>query len=90
MTPTAELGLATIAQYHDEPYGLWRQYTFKHRLNQERIAKLLSVIQDWDLFLAFLIVDGCTEGKSREPLHWFFEQIRGKVESRFTEEDILE
>jgi hypothetical protein len=39
--------------------------------------------------LAFNIIDGCTEGKSREPLHWFFKEVQGKVESRFTENNIL-
>jgi len=42
-----------------------------------------------NLFLAFTIVDGCTEGKGREPLQWLFEQVAGKVASKFTTADIL-
>lgn len=79
---------ATV-QHHDEPFALWRQFVAKGELNQERMTALLNGIRDWDLFLAFLIVDGCTEGKSREPLRWFFQQVAGRVQSQFTEADIL-
>jgi len=41
-------------------------------------------LHDWNLFPAFSIVDGCTAGKSREPLHWLFREIAGKVESQIT------
>src|SRR5262249_32463599 len=64
--------LLAMVQYHDEPFALWRQFEAKGRCNQERFAALLSNIKDWNLFLAFCIIDGCTEGKSREPLAWFF------------------
>jgi hypothetical protein len=43
---------------------------------------LLDVIEVWDLFLEFLIVDGCTDGKSTEPLDWFFAEVNERVESR--------
>jgi hypothetical protein len=46
-------------------------------------------IRDWNLFLAFSIIDGCTAGKTREPLHWWFREVAGKVESRFTADDII-
>jgi hypothetical protein len=80
--------LLAIAQYHDEPYALWRQFRFKGICDQERWASLLGRVRDWDLFLAFLIVDGCTEGKSREPLRWFFDEVEGTVKSRFAVADI--
>ena len=81
--------LSAIMQYHDEPYAIFRQTTGKRGPNQERFDALLANIKDWDLFLAFLIVDGCTVGKPRDPLHWFFAQIDGKVESQFSAGDIL-
>ena len=56
---------------------------------QDRWNALLRGINDWNLFLAFNIIDGCTEGKGREPLRWLFEQVAGKVESSFTAADIL-
>jgi hypothetical protein len=55
----------------------------------QRLTALLNAIRDWNLFLAFNIVDSCTEGKDREPLRWLFQQVAGKVESQFTETDIL-
>ena len=81
--------LQTIAQYHDEPYALWRQHEHKGVVSETRMETLLRVIDDWDLFLAFLIVDGCTEGKSRAPLEWFLNSIEGRVATRFSVEDIL-
>jgi len=81
--------LLTIVQFHDEPYALWRQVQSKGKFNQERFGSLLSTIRDWNLFLAFCIIDGSTAGKSREPLRWLFEQVKGKVQSRIRAEDIL-
>jgi hypothetical protein len=51
---------------------------------------LLSAIKDWNLFLAFNIIDGCTAGKSRKPLQWLFREVAGKVESKFAEADFIE
>jgi len=39
--------------------------------------------------LAFSIVDGCTNGKSREPLRWLFEQVASKEQSELSAADIL-
>jgi hypothetical protein len=81
--------LLAMVQYHDEPFALWRQFDAKGKCNQERLAALLTNIADWNLFLAFNIIDGCTEGKSREPLRWFFSEVDGKVVSGFTADDIV-
>jgi hypothetical protein len=81
--------LLAIVQYHDEPYALWQRFKSKGNCNSDRFASLLNAIPDWDLFLAFNIIDGCTAGKSREPLRWFFGEVCGKVASRFTAADIL-
>ena len=80
--------MLAMVQYHDEPFALWRQFEAKGKVNEQRLAALLSAIRDWNLFLAFNIVDGCTEGKEREPLHWLFQQVTGKVQSQFSESDI--
>ena len=82
--------LLAIAQYHDEPFALYRQVQRKGRYDQQRFRRLLETIDDWDTFLAFNLIDGCTAGKTREPLHWLFREVAGKVESKFTEADILE
>lgn len=81
--------LLAMIQYHDEPFALWRQVEAKGQYNQERLATLLNNIRDWNVFLAFNIIDGCTEGKNREPLKWLFAEVSGKVESKFTVDDIL-
>jgi len=81
--------LLTIMQYHDEPYALWKKH-LAGRDPHERLERLITTITDWDLFLAFLIVDGCTAGKSREPLLWFFQQIRERIKSRVSAEWIIE
>ena len=82
--------LLNMTQFHDVPYALWRQFRHGHHFNRARFDTLLSTIRDWNLFLAFLIVDGSTEGKSREPLHWFFGEVAGRVPARLTAADILE
>jgi hypothetical protein len=81
--------LLAMVQYHDEPFALWRQFNAKGRFNQARLETLLTAIADWNLFLAFNIIDGCTQGKSREPLRWLFRQAEGRVRSTFTAADIL-
>ena len=81
--------LLAMVQYHDEPFALWRQFQSKGSFNQDRWAALLQKIGDWNIFLAFNIIDGCTEGKSREPLVWLFREVDGKVESNFKATDIL-
>ena len=80
--------LLNMVQFHDEPFALWK----KHRYGgdyTERLGRLLNLIDDWDLFLTFLIVDGCTAGKSIEQRDWFFAEIGDRVESRVTSEWIV-
>lgn len=62
--------LLEMVQLHDEPYALYRQECTKGSLNPRRLEALLDAIEDWELFLKFLLVDGYTAGKSLEPLHW--------------------
>ena len=81
--------LLMMVQFHDEPYALWRQKQFREHLNKVRLAKLWDVISDWDLFNAFLIIDGCTEGKSRVPLEWWFEDNVIQRPARITRDTLL-
>jgi hypothetical protein len=85
----ADEDLLAMVQYHDEPYALWRQCRFKGTYRKDRFALLLDSIHDWNLFLAFVLADACTEGKSREPVRWFLGEVAGKVASRFSDADIL-
>ncbi|MBD3676417.1 MAG: hypothetical protein HUJ26_23140 [Planctomycetaceae bacterium] len=81
--------LLNIVQYHDEPYALWRQHYFQGQANEERYHQLLNTIESWDLFHVFLIIDGCTNGKSRLPLEWWFAKTASAVESRFSAKHLI-
>src|SRR5262245_23946782 len=81
--------MLAMVQYHDEPLALWHQFAVRGKLNHERLNTLVGNIHDWNLFLGFNIIDGCTEGKDRDKLRWFLQQVAGKVQSTFTEADIL-
>ena len=83
-----DFDLLTMVQFHDEPFALWQQWTAHGGYDPKRFDALLRNIHDWSLFLAFCIIDGCTQGKSREPLQWFFKRVAGKVRSTITAADI--
>ena len=73
--------MLNMVQFHDDPFAIWKKDRCGGNYT-DRLGRLLQVIEDWDLFLAFLIVDGCTVGKSTEPLNWFFAEIGNRVETR--------
>ena len=81
--------LLAMVQYHDEPFALYRQVETKGKYNRDRFDMMLKAIKDWSLFLAFNIIDGCTASKSVDPLRWFFGEVAGKVDSRFTANDTI-
>jgi hypothetical protein len=78
--------LLNMIQYHDEGHALWRQFADRGRYNEERFNNLLATIKDWELFLCFLVIDGSTEGKDRESLEWFVNEVKEK--SGFTIKEI--
>jgi hypothetical protein len=84
-----DVDLLTMVQLHDEPYALYLQHKSKGACNPVRMDQLINAIKDWNVFLAFVIIDECTRGKSREPLHWFLRSVSTKVDSIITEADIL-
>jgi len=81
--------LLNMVQWHDEPYALWQKQRRSQTVDAERLDALVNRIEDWDLFLAFQIIDNCTAGKGREPLQWFLAAITERVESRFSVGDLL-
>ena len=81
--------LLAMAQFHDEPYALFRQARSRGAFSARRFDALVRTIADWHTFTAFLICDGCTAGKTREPLHWLFREIDGRVATGFTVTDIV-
>src|SRR5215211_6814050 len=60
---TEDTDLLNMVQFHDVNFALWRQYEAGGSYDQERFRSLLDTIQDWDLFLLFLILDSSTKGK---------------------------
>jgi hypothetical protein len=85
----ADEDLLAMVQFHDEPYALWNQIRTRLACDQRRFEQLLLAIHNWRLFTAFLIIDGCTAGKTREPLQWFLGEIQGRVRAPFEPADIL-
>lgn len=73
---TSDTDLLNSLQYHDENYALWKQFQSVGQYDISRFEALLNTIQDWDLFLAFTILDGYTKGKDLEKLPWFINQVR--------------
>lgn len=80
--------LLAMVQLHDEPYALYQQHLHRGSHNVARLEALLAAIRDWNLFSAFLLIDGCTEGKDRGTLQWFFVVTSGRVGTSFSVEDI--
>lgn len=73
---TDDVDLLNMVQFHDENYKLWRGYSKTGELDQKRLQALLDTIQNWNLFLMFVIIDGCTAGKDPEKIHWFINEIQ--------------
>jgi hypothetical protein len=80
--------LLAMVQFHDEPYALWKKQKHQSSTDAARLEALLAAIRDWNLFTAFLLIDGCTAGKDRGPLQWFLGEIKSRVKSSFSAEDI--
>jgi hypothetical protein len=78
-----------MLQYHDEGHALWRQFAEKGAYNRERFLRLLSSIHDWDLFLWFCIIDGRTEGKDKEGLRWFVNEVNHYVATNVKADSLL-
>lgn len=72
---TADEGVLDAIELHDRPYALWRRYRRTGRSKEEAFQKMMDRVADRDLFLAFVVLDASTEGKSREPLRWFQEEL---------------
>lgn len=78
---TNDADLLNMIQYHDENYTLWKEYQQNGSYDLERFQTLLASIQNWDLFLLFIIIDGCTKGKDQRKLGWFIEEVTRQRET---------
>jgi hypothetical protein len=72
---TSDTDLLNMIQLHDENYKLWQDYLHSGLLDHERFENLLNTIKDWDLFLIFIIIDGCVKGKDYSKLAWFINEV---------------
>jgi hypothetical protein len=66
--------LAAIEQ-HDRPYAIWRKMLRKERLDEPAFDEMLARIPDPELFLHFVELDGSSEAKNKEPIHWLREEL---------------
>jgi hypothetical protein len=82
---TDDADLLNIIQYHDENYTLWKQFKSQGRYDHKWFRYLLNTIHNWDLFLAFTIIDGHTKGKDIEKLTWFIQQVRKHIQTKVDE-----
>lgn len=73
---TDDMDLLNMIQYHDENFNLWQEYLQTGDYDRERFHRLLNTIKNWDLFLMFIIIDGCTKGKDYTKLVWFINEAK--------------
>jgi len=68
--------LLNMIQFHDENYALWKQFESTGSYDVQRFETLLQTIQNWDLFLMFLVIDGNVQGKDPRKTGWFINEVR--------------
>ena len=68
--------LLTTIELHDRPYNIWKKMRRRGgRVDERRLRELIDRIEDAELFMRFVELDGSTEGKNPEPIRWFREQL---------------
>ena len=77
--------LLKMIQFHDLNFALWKQFAATGTYDTQRLENLLETIQDWDLFLMFMIIDGSTQGKDPEKIRWFLSEVRKYKDTRVDE-----
>lgn len=73
---TEDADLLNMIQFHDENYKLWKDFSTNGEYDAEYFQRLLITIKDWNLFLIFTIIDGCTQGKEYAKLGWFINEVK--------------
>jgi hypothetical protein len=68
--------LLSVIELHDRPYAIWRRMNRTGNLDEDALEAMLSRVPDKELFLAFVELDGSTEGKRGDPLTWFRDELR--------------
>ncbi|MBI5823486.1 MAG: hypothetical protein HZB18_05620 [Chloroflexi bacterium] len=73
---TGDADLLNMIQFHDENYKLWKEYSQTGSYDKQGFQNLLEAVKNWDLFLLFMIIDGCTRGKDYSKLGWFINEVK--------------
>jgi len=73
---TDDADLLNMIQFHDVNFALWKQFAARGSYDFERFSALIDAIIDWDLFLIFLIIDGCASGKDPDKVRWFIGEVK--------------
>ena len=82
--------LLNMIQFHDVNFALWKQFAVTGSYDVQRFKNLLETIQDWDLFLMFIILDGGTQGKDSGKILWFITEVRKYKNTQVDESWILQ
>jgi hypothetical protein len=79
---TEDERLLSAIEFHDRPYALWRKMKRRGTLDERGFQRMIKRIDNPELFLRFIELDGSTEGKRPEPTAWFRGELvaRGLVE----------
>ena len=85
----AEEDLLNMIQLHDVNFALWKQFAATGSYDAPRFENLLETIQDWNLFLMFIIIDGKTPGKDPNKIRWFIGEVRKYKNTRVDESWLL-
>ncbi|HLO17834.1 MAG TPA: hypothetical protein VK206_23590 [Anaerolineales bacterium] len=72
----ADEDLLNMIQFHDVNFALWKQFASTGSYDVQRFENLLETIQDWDLFLMFIIIDGSAKGKDPTKTGWFINEVK--------------
>jgi hypothetical protein len=69
-------------EMHDRPYAIWRKLQRRGKVDERAFRRMMRRVEDPELFLRFIELDGSTEGKRPEPIEWFREELakRGALE----------
>jgi len=73
---TSDERLLSTLELHDRPYTLWRRLRRTGELDERGFIRMLERVADPPLFLRFVELDGSTEGKNPDPVHWLTGELR--------------
>lgn len=70
--------ILAVIELHDRPYAIWRRLRRTGAVDERQFEAMIRRVPDPDLFLAFIELDGATEGKTPEPTRWFRSELAAR------------